>query len=199
MTKRSQRLSVPRYRRVRRRRLWAGVAWGAVVLSALAGADQRWGLLAPRSAVDRLDGQRVRVIRVVDGDTLLIDRPDRGQPTTRVRVWGIDTPELARPGDYGRQAREAEYGAEQARDRAKQLTQGQAVTLTLEPYRTRGVYGRVLAHVTLPDGRSLAGVLLDEGWAKADGRWSHRHYSDYRERAWRARRDRLGIWDEPDQ
>ena len=46
------------------------------------------------------------------------------------------------------------------------LIDGATVVLRLEPQRRRGVFGRVLAHVELPDGSTLNERLLAEGFAR---------------------------------
>ncbi|MEK7756378.1 MAG: hypothetical protein AAB385_04120, partial [Planctomycetota bacterium] len=46
----------------------------------------------------RYHDRTFHVVYVVDGDTIDIDAPDADKPKTRVRLWGVDTPELARSG-----------------------------------------------------------------------------------------------------
>lgn len=87
----------------------------------------------------------------VDGDTLKVN----GE---RVRVHGIDTPELHRP-----RCEAERILAEAAKARAAELIRG-GVRLEL---RGCGFYGRFLVRVELPDGRDLGQVLLDEGHARS--------------------------------
>lgn len=162
-------------------------------LLALLTALDRGGLgVAPPGDLRAYDGQTARVVRVIDGDTLLVHLPDavNGNPETRVRLWGIDAPELARPSE----GRPAEPWAEASRDALVELVQGRRVRLELEPSRLRGGYGRLLAHVVLEDGRSAAGVLVDRGLAEADGRWSHDRYDDYARRERAAKAASAGLW-----
>ena len=53
--------------------------------------------LAPTTGgdTDRYHDKTFRVARVVDGDTLDIQVADRDKPVTRIRLWGVDTPEVA--------------------------------------------------------------------------------------------------------
>ncbi|MDQ0425555.1 MULTISPECIES: thermonuclease family protein [Cellulomonas] len=98
-----------------------------------------------------------RVVRVVDGDTLIVAKPDR---ETRVRLIGIDTPESVAPD------RPVECFGPEASARTTELLAGQTVTLRGDPTQD-GVdqYGRELDYVWLPDGRLLNHVLVAEGYA----------------------------------
>jgi micrococcal nuclease len=91
------------------------------------------------------------VERVVDGDTL------RLEGLGRVRLIGIDTPEI--------QARVEPCGLAASAFVARLLGPGTRVR-----YRTgieqRDRYGRLLAYVRLPDGRSLNRLLLERGYAR---------------------------------
>jgi endonuclease YncB( thermonuclease family) len=103
----------------------------------------------------------------------------------------VDTPEPA-----GRD-RPAEPFADEARALTQELAAGGSVTLTLEPHRTRGSFGRLLAHVELPDGSSLNEALLAAGLARADDRWPHALVSRYARLQRAARREGLGLWSPP--
>lgn len=93
---------------------------------------------------------------VYDGDTLRLD-DDR-----KIRLIGVDTPELGRDGEPG------EPYARRALQRLRQLIEhgGQGVRLRLGTMQ-KDRYGRYLAHVYLPDGRDTAELLLREGLAHA--------------------------------
>ncbi len=91
---------------------------------------------------------------VHDGDSV---RLADGQA---LRLVGMDTPELARDG------RPDEPLARDARDRLRELLRGAGMRLGLHFDDERADrYGRLLAHAYLPDGRSVAAVLLEEGLA----------------------------------
>jgi micrococcal nuclease len=103
-----------------------------------------------------------RVVRVVDGDTIVaqVDGHD-----TYVRYIGVDTPETVKPGTpvqcFGPQA-----SAENHR-----LVEGRAVRLVFDRER-RDVYGRLLAYVYLPAAKGSGGsrfvnaTLVRGGWAR---------------------------------
>jgi micrococcal nuclease len=110
------------------------------------------------------------------------------RPTTRVRLWGVDCPE------HGRDGQPDEPLADEATTLARALAQEEMVTLWLEPHRTRGHYGRVLAHVELPEGRMLNEALLEEGLARAEERWPHGRLTRYAQVEQSARRRGVGRW-----
>jgi len=128
------------------------------------------------------------VVNIVDGDTIDIDIPDGNDEHTRIRLWGIDTPETKNP-DVG-----IMYFGPQAAEFTKLLTLGKPVTVYLEEHRTRGYYGRLLAYVQLPDDRFLNKVLLTEGFAYADLRFRHSFYHMYSQLEASARSRKKGLW-----
>ena len=156
-----------------------------VVLSiALIIADHR-GWLLVRGSDDLVDyhGALVRIVRVIDGVAFEIDRPDRvhGTPRTRVRLWGV-----ARPG--------AGADRKAAVAVARAWLRGDRVILWLEPGRTRGTFGYLLAHVERSDGSTLNETLLEAGAAIVDDRWPHGRLSAYARAESRARLAGRGCW-----
>jgi micrococcal nuclease len=120
------------------------------------------------SDVTRYHRQIFRVSRVVDGDTFDIEAPDGDERTTRIRLWGVDTPEVAGGG------RGEMYFGKEASEYAKQLLTDQRVRLELVTTRkTRGGFGRLLAYVYLEDGEMLNEKLVISGHAYADPRFTH--------------------------
>lgn len=133
-------------------------------------------------------GKTFTVVRVVDGDTLDIDLPDGENPQTRIRLLGIDTPEVR--GNNG-----AEYFSREAAEAATDLAAGEAVCVYLDKNgRSRGYYGRLLAYVQLTDHRFLNEVLLCEGFAYADLRFRHSLYNRYGQLEAGARALAKGLW-----
>ncbi len=130
-----------------------------------------------------------RVTRVVDGDTLDINVPDRDKPVTRVRLWGVDTPEVA----HGRQ-KEMHFGPE-AEEFARSTLLDRDVHIVLTRRRTRGKFGRLLAYVFLKRGeRMFNEMLIEEGYAYADLRFDHPYYKQFKAMEKRARRVGVGLW-----
>lgn len=117
-------------------------------LFALASAPAHGGIRCP---ADRIDLE-ARVEHVFDGDTV------RLADDSRVRFIGINTPE------HGRDGAPDEPLAGDATEalRALLAAQGHRIGLRFDEER-RDRYGRLLAHVYLPDGRSIDRILLERG------------------------------------
>jgi endonuclease YncB( thermonuclease family) len=118
------------------------------------------------------------VIRVADGDTLTLFSRERD--IEKIRLYGVDAPESGQP-----------WGPE-AGIFVSDLAMLQEVEIeALE----RDRYGRLVAVLRLPDGRSLNEELLRNGHA-----WVYRDYCrDLRCLAWlalegEARLQRRGLW-----
>ena len=79
-----------------------------------------------------------RVIGIADGGTITVLTADKSQG--RIRLWGIDAPEIGQ--DFGSRARQA----------ASSLAFGKHVIIRA---RDTDRYGRTVAEVILPDGRSM--------------------------------------------
>ncbi|WP_253913441.1 thermonuclease family protein [Pseudoruegeria sp. HB172150] len=106
---------------------------------------------------------------VIDGDTIVIQK-------ARIRIGGIDAPELDHP--YGQKSKFAMVS----------LCKGQVVTATV---KETDVHGRVVATCHLPDGRDVAAELVKMGlaidWPKySGGKYSRFEPAGIRKRLWRA-------------
>lgn len=82
-----------------------------------------------------------RVLRVIDGDTIVVRLPDGA--TDDVRYIGIDTPETVKPGTP------VQCGGPKAHEVNDRLVGGRTVTLRFDEER-RDVYRRLLAYVYVP-------------------------------------------------
>jgi endonuclease YncB( thermonuclease family) len=145
----------------------------------------------PATAQDatRYHNRMFAVTKVVDGDTLHIDAPDMSGSSTKVRLLGIDAPEL------GHRGVAQMYFATEATDYARQLAQGVTVTIYLDADGpSRGKYGRLLAYIEMPDGRFLNELLVSEGYAYADSRFAHSYYHRYKQLEASARALKKGLW-----
>lgn len=128
------------------------------------------------------------VVNVVDGDTIDIDAADGKYDHTRIRLWGIDTPETKNP-ETG-----VMYFGPEAAEFTKELVLGKQVTVYLDETRTRDKYDRLLAYIKLPDGGFLNEILLSEGFAYADTRFQHNFYNKYRQLESITRTSKKGLW-----
>jgi len=136
----------------------------------------------------KYDRRTFTVSKVVDGDTIDINIPDGKFSHTRVRLWGVDTPETKN------ERSPAMYFAPEASEFTKELTLGKDVRLYLDKAKTRGKYGRLLAYVQLPDGRFLNVILVAEGYGYADLRFGHKFFHKYKRLEDAARRSKKGLW-----
>ncbi len=142
------------------------------------------------------EAQTVAILRVIDGDTL---RVWDGETESTVRLLGVDTPEAS----ANRKAQEdaAEWSVPvgdilRAGQKAKAFVAAAAppdirVTLTAAG---EDRYGRTLAYITLPDGRSLNELLLRGGAALAPSRYHHARSGKYAELERIARAKKAGFW-----
>lgn len=173
-----------------RRNKAAALVIALLLVIAIAVLDRAGGVLPVGDDWRRYHGKSFEVVRVIDGDTLVLLVPDGDKPTTTVRLWGVDTPELAKP----RQQRPAEPLAEEAKAFTARRVGGQRVMLKLQDHRLRGRYGRVLAYVVLQDGSTLNAKLIERGFSEHDDRWSHDRAEAFEALETRARADGRGLW-----
>lgn len=125
------------------------------------------------------------VIRVVDGDTLIVDRDGTEE---RIRLIGIDTPESVHPDE----SRNVEYG-EIASEFTESKLEDQAVTLEYD-VQERDQYGRILAYVYL-NGEMFNKTLLEEGHAKvATYPPNVKYVEEFTALQEKAREEKKGIW-----
>src|SRR5437773_9216995 len=132
---------------LRRRRYVRGFTLAGLIVLALSAVLDRTGAF-------RYDGDDWRnfdhkafvVSHVADGDTLSV-RPAVGGAETRVRLLGVDTPELHSQSHAG-----SDYWAREALRYTDSRVGNRTVTLRLEPTRTRDKYRRLLAYVYVGDG-----------------------------------------------
>ena len=112
------------------------------------------------------DGERYRVMRVIDGDTVKLSNRER------VRLIGIDTPEVYESEKLYRDASRShkdiraiqEMGRRASRF-VKELIDGKTVRLEFDAQR-RDRYGRLLAYLYLEDGTFVNARIVEEGYAK---------------------------------
>ncbi|MBI4578471.1 MAG: thermonuclease family protein [Planctomycetes bacterium] len=151
-------------------------------------------LLAAATAVLVLAGPTlaqtapVTVVRVIAGDTTDVQFEDG--TVVRVRLIGIDTPESVDPRTV------VQCYALEAAARARELLEGQVVTLELDPGQgERDRYGRLLAYLYLPDGQNVAEVLIGEGYAfEYTDRFPYAYQAPFQAAEQGAMTNGLGLW-----
>jgi micrococcal nuclease len=118
------------------------------------------------------------VTRVSDGDTLWVRPADGGRPI-KIRLDGVDAPEICQP------------GGREARNKLEQLVLRQPVTVEV---RLRDDYGRAVATLRQA-GRDVGELLVREGFA-----WNHRYHGvpgPYAAAEGEARAARRGVFGDP--
>jgi micrococcal nuclease len=136
------------------------------------------------TAAPTADGPLYPVVSVADGDTVTVSIDGVRE---RVRLIGIDAPELGSPGEC--------YGRESA-DRAAALLTGTSVQLIADDTQSdRDRYGRLLRYVVLADGTLVNAVLVKEGDAREyTYDEPYRHQQQFRALEEEARSAGSGIW-----
>jgi micrococcal nuclease len=99
----------------------------------------------------------VKVVRVVDGDTIQVCCI--GWKREKVRYIGINTPETKHP------TKEVEHFGEEASEANRKLVEDKTVVLEFDVER-RDRYGRLLAYVFLKDGTFVNAWLVEHGFAQ---------------------------------
>jgi micrococcal nuclease len=103
-------------------------------------------------------GTTASVVRVIDGDTVDV-RLENGS-TDRLRLIGIDTPEVVDP------RKPVQCFGREASAHAHELLDGQTVSIDTDPTQgDRDTFGRLLAYVWLSDGRNFGEVMIADGYA----------------------------------
>jgi micrococcal nuclease len=133
-----------------------------------------------------LVGVRAFVVRVIDGDTVEIDRVFFGQSV--VRYAGINAPETMTPGLFA-----ACYGRE-ASNRNKELVEGKTVFLEKD-VSEQDQSGHLFRYVYLEDGQMVNELLVVEGFAQASSSQPDVRYQEQLSTAQQlARSARRGLW-----
>jgi endonuclease YncB( thermonuclease family) len=138
---------------------------------------------------ERYDGKTFSCMHVVDGDTIDIDAPDGMKASTRIRLWGVDTPETVKPGTPPM------YFGHEASEYTKSRVNHKPVRVVLAPNTTRDKYDRLLAYV-YPAGSDgmLNEDIISGGYGYVDSRFSHPWKERFIQLENRARKAKLGLW-----
>lgn len=115
------------------------------------------------TAAERQIGKRIRVRKITDGDTLEAQLDDG--TVERIRLFGLNTPELNPKPGVARDTFTPQAFAKEARDFLAELCPPGKDSRIVE--RGRDKYGRLLALVFTADGRDANKALLEAGLARA--------------------------------
>ncbi len=131
------------------------------------------------------EGDKVKVVRVVDGDTIVV-RFQNGR-YEKVRLIGINTPETVDP------RRPVQYFGKEASKYTKKHLLGKTVYLQYD-WQLRDKYGRLLAYVFLPDGTFFNAKIIKDGYAFAFTRYPFKYMELFRKLEREAREHGRGLW-----
>ncbi len=131
-----------------------------------------------------------RVIRIVDGDTIIVNYKGRNE---KVRLLCVNTPESVHP-----DKKQNILLGKVAADYTKKRLKGNYVNLEFEG-PIRGRYGRLLAYV-LVDGVNFNLELVREGLSPYYIKYgfSQKYDQEFREAERYARKHKLNIWGDPE-
>lgn len=145
------------------------------------------GLVATSSAMTTPASEMHRVVRVVDGDTLIVSID--GKDAT-LRLIGLDTPEVVDP------RRAVQCFGREASSEAKRLLSGTSVRIESDP--TQGAldkYDRTLAYVYLADGTLFNRYMIAEGFGhEYTYNLPYRYQSEFKAAEVTARSSQKGLW-----
>jgi micrococcal nuclease len=132
-----------------------------------------------------------QVIRVVDGDTIVIRYNGKYE---KVRLLCVNTPESVHPD----KKQNIPMGKVASKYTQKKLT-GKDVKLEFEIKKLRGNYGRLLAYVFV-DGQNLNLDLVRQGLSPYYTKYgkSEKYDAGFRAAEKQARKEKLNIWGDPE-
>lgn len=126
-----------------------------------------------------------RVVRVVDGDTIVINY---GAKKEKLRLIGINTPEIKHP------TKGQEVFGREASAYAKKLLDNRDIEVKFDVQK-RDKYGRLLGYVYLEDGTFVNANLIEQGYAQVMTVPPNVKYADYFKRLQRkAKSAEKGLW-----
>lgn len=169
--------------------MWKGlnaknIRWWLALISSLAILALGMGI-SSCGVEPKAPPREALVSAVIDGDTLILEGG------ARVRLLGIDAPEMERDG------RPAEFLAHKAKAALAELTQGKRLSLEYDQLRYDH-YGRLLAYLFLADKTMVNAELVRQGLARV---YFHAPNVRYRDVLLAAQTEALeghrGLWQRP--
>lgn len=144
-------------------------------------------VILPERTAPAVGGPLYRVVQVVDGDTIKVDKEGK---TETVRIIGIDTPETVDP------RKPVQCFGREASAKAHELLDGQRVRLTPDLTQdSRDRYGRLLAYVDREDGLDYGLWMISNGYAhEYTYHLPYQRQAAYRAAEAEARAAERGLW-----
>ncbi|MFH0951440.1 MAG: thermonuclease family protein [bacterium] len=137
--------------------------------------------------INRNSPEYYQVVKVVDGDTIDVKMNDT---IARVRLIGIDTPELVDP------RQPVECFALAASNKAKEILTNKSVHLEADITQgDRDKYDRLLRYVFLPDGTNFNQLMIEQGYANEyTYELPYVYQADFQQAEKSAQTNGLGLW-----
>lgn len=127
------------------------------------------------------------VVRIIDGDTIVVERYGE---QVKVRLIGVDTPETVHP------SKPVEHYGKEASRFTTNLLKGESVYLLSErSHEKTDRYGRTLAYVyRAPDGLFVNAEIIRQGYGHAYTRFPFKFMKEFRQFEQFARQVEKGLW-----
>lgn len=112
---------------------------------------------------DELPRYEYKVLRIIDGDTVVIEAPYLPaplKPQLAIRVYGVDTPEKSW---RGKCEKEKKLGAAATKFTTDLVNNAESIEVEIRKWDKFG--GRVLGDLFI-DGQSLTKMLIEQGYAR---------------------------------
>lgn len=122
-----------------------------------------------------------RVERIVDGDTLVLEK------IGKVRLIGVDTPETVD------RRKPVQYFGKEASLFLKNIALGKEVSIEYDQNK-KDRYGRALGYLFLPDGTLINLKIIEEGYGFAYTKYPFKRIEEFRKAEARARTIEKGLW-----
>lgn len=134
---------------------------------------------------DFKDQKAYRVVRTVDGDTVVVNIDGK---ETKVRLIGVDTPETVDP------RKPVEHYGKQASQFTRNLLKGESVYLEYDQTKT-DKYGRTLAYLyRAPDGLFVNLEIVRQGYGHAYTKYPFKYMKLFEKWGKDARENGRGLW-----
>lgn len=174
-----------------------GFLWGKTYEQARGPAPQAAlaALVGSAATSTVVDETWYQVLKVVDGDTLVVAMNGKNPSTTlrtgiTIRLIGLDTPETVDP------RKPVQCFGKEASEKAKQILSGKSVRLEMDPSQGElDKYRRTLAYVFLPDGTNFAERMIAEGYGhEYTYNLPYKYQNEFKVAEQKAREEKKGFW-----
>jgi micrococcal nuclease len=143
-------------------------------------------LLGFQASAQTPKGQLYDVVRVVDGDTVVLSIDNK---PVKFRLIGVDTPETVHPN------KPVERFGREASKFTKDLLLGKKVFIEREPAaNSKDRYGRDLAYLYLENGTLVNKEIILQGFGFAYLKYPFNKMDEFKEAQQEARSARRGLW-----